>query len=299
MKAEVSYGKEELQKKQIRTLIPDIYDLIQKKDGWFTDELAKQFSEDVARRLQGQLGEKERTPTLRLSKMGPRCPKALWGSIHKPDLAEKLPPWAEVKFAYGHILEALVLTLARAAGHTVTGEQDAIELDGIVGHRDCVIDGCIVDVKSCSSRMFSKFKDHSITNNDPFGYLDQLDGYVVGSYMDDLVTVKDRGYILAVDKTLGHLALHEHIVREQSIRNRIKEYKGVVSLKKPPRCTCGTQPHGKSGNIRLDTKARYSPFKFFCFPLLRTFIYSDGPVYLTKVVKKPDVPEVGRDGFFH
>jgi len=42
----------------------------------------------------------------------------------------------------------------------------------ILGHRDCVIDGCVVDVKSTSSIGFKKFRDGSIKHSDSFGYLD-------------------------------------------------------------------------------------------------------------------------------
>lgn len=274
----------------------DIYKLVLSKDGWFTDELARTFSEEVALRLQEQLGVQKGPPTLRLSKMGPSCPKALWHSIHTPNEAEALPAWAEIKFSYGHILEALALTLARAAGHKVEGEQDALHLDGITGHRDCVLDGCIVDVKSCSSRAFLKFKDGSIVEDDPFGYLDQLDGYVVASAEDPLVQVKDKGYILAIDKTLGHMILYEHYTRETSIRERIRSYKQIVSLDQPPKCTCETVPEGKSGNIKLGIRSSYSAFKHCCWPHLRTFLYASGPVYLTQVKRVPDVPEINKQG---
>jgi len=80
--------------------------------------------------------------------------KPLWHSIHTPEKAEALPAWAEIKYTYGHILEALAISLAKAAGHEVTGEQDAITVDGILGHRDCVIDGCVVDVKSANRPEF-------------------------------------------------------------------------------------------------------------------------------------------------
>jgi len=226
--------------------------------------------------------------------MGPRCPCALWHSIHTPELAEALPPWAEIKYSFGHIVEALAITLAKAAGHTVTGEQDELRLDGIVGHRDCVIDGCVVDVKSSSTMGFKKFKDGSIGQSDSFGYLDQLDGYVVASADDPLVTVKDKGYLLAIDKQLGHVCLYEHSIREQSIRSRIKTYKEFVARDKPPKCECGVRDSGKSGNIELDVRASYSPYKWQCFPRLRCFLYATGPVYLTKVVRKPDVIEVDK-----
>jgi hypothetical protein len=282
--------------KLITNLIPDIYDLMKRKDGWFHADLAQSFSESVSKRLQEQLGEERRKPTLRLSGMGPRCPCALWHSIHTPELAEPLPPWAEIKYTYGHIIEAMAIMLARASGHTVTGEQDHVEVDGIVGHRDCVVDGSIVDVKSTSSRGFIKFKDGSIEQDDPFGYLDQLDGYLVGSLNDPLVTNKESAYLLAIDKQLGHMVLYEHKIREQHIHNRIALFKSIVGLPSAPQCECGTVADGKSGNLRLDVKASYSPFKHCCFPKLRTFLYSDGPRYLTKVVRKPDVTEVDRYG---
>src|SRR5579872_7121569 len=180
-------------------------------------------------------------------------------------------------------------------GHDVTGEQDEISVDGILGHRDCVIDGAVVDVKSAASRSFLKFRDKTIASDDPFGYLDQVDGYVLGSRDDPLVLIKDRGYLLAVDKTLGHLALYEHKLRD-SITDRIKSYKEIVLRPDPPQCSCGTIADGKSGNIKLDTRASYSSFKYCCNPDLRTFHYSTGPVYLTKVVRRPDVTEVDKTG---
>jgi len=228
--------------------------------------------------------------------MGPKCPRQLWYSIHRPELAEPLPPSAVVKFTYGYLLEALVISWAKAAGHEVTGEQDELVVDGIKGHRDCVIDGCLVDVKSCSSIAFRKIKDGLLAQDDSFGYLDQLDGYLVGSRNDPLVRVKDRGYILAVDKQLGHLALYEHIGRPEGVRQRIADYKRIVNGSSPPPCTCECMPDGQSGNIKLGVKASYSPYKWHCFPHLRCFIYAKGPVYLTKVVRKPDVIEIDQHG---
>lgn len=216
-------------------------------------------------------------------------------------MEEQLPPNARIKYCYGHIIEHFIISLAKAAGHTVEGEQDEIILDGIRGHRDCIIDGCIVDVKSAATRSFLKFKNKTIQEDDPFGYLVQLDGYVVGSADDERVTVKDRGYLLAVDKQLGHLALYEHKVRPELIRERIRNYTEIVQLSEPPRCECKSIPDGEAGNLKLDTRASYNSYKYCCHPNLRTFLYSDGPRYLTKVVKRPmyrgvPITEVDKDG---
>lgn len=279
---------------EIQQLIPDIYETI-KQGGWFSPDTARMVSEEATARLVAQSNQDRSTGSLRLSRMGDECPRALWYSVNHPEMAEQLPPWATIKYSFGHLMEALAIGLSKAAGHTVVGEQDAIYVDGIRGHRDCVIDGCVVDVKSASSRAFLKAKDRLLENDDPFGYLCQLDGYVVGSREDPLVTCKDKGYLLVIDKQLGHMCLYEHTVRPDYIRQRIADYKSIVNRDRPPTCECETQADGKSGNIKLGTRASYSGFKYCCFPNLRTFLYANGPVYLTKVVRKPDVPEINRE----
>ena len=46
-----------------------------------------------------------------------------------------------------------------------------------------------------------------------------------------------------------------------------------------------------NGNEKLSSACSYCDFKKECYPGLRKFIYSDRPVFLTKVVKKPMVYE--------
>lgn len=273
--------------KSIDTLIPDIRDIVRSKGGW-NENLFTEFGLNVSDVLRNRFGEQSVKPaSLRMSRLGSTCPRALWYSIHHPELAEPLPAWTEVKFLFGDLIEQLAITLAKAAGHHVCGEQDELVLDGVTGHRDCVIDGCVVDVKSAASRSFQKFKDGTLYQNDTFGYLDQLDGYVVASSEDPLVTVKDKGYLFVIDKQLGHMCLYQHKVRETHIRKRVADYKSIVDLTRPPNCTCETVEDGASGNVKLGVQASYSSFKYCCFPHLRAFLYSNGPVYLTKVVRKP------------
>lgn len=234
------------------------------------------------------LGQRNRNPNpsgsprqLRLSGLGDRCPKALWYSIHHPEQEASLPADASFKYGYGHIIEAMVLSLAKLARHTVEGEQDELVLDGIVGHRDAVIDGCVVDVKSCSSIAFTKYKEKTFNEtNDDFGYLYQLDGYVLASALDPLVTVKDKGYILAIDKTLGHMALYEHVIRPERIRSRIAYYKYIVEQSNPPMCECRVVDSKTAGTKTLDTRASYSAYKHICFPNLRTEMIKGRPYYV-------------------
>jgi len=282
--------------KSINTLIKDVENVVT-QDNWFRHDDASRYSSEMAHRVMERLVGEERTPGLRLSGMGERCPRSLWASVHSPSVQEKFPAHVRIKFHFGDVIEAMAIALAKASGHMVTGEQDEVIVDGIKGHLDCIIDGCIVDVKSINSMGFQKVKA-GLVAEDLFlrSYLDQLDGYLVGSLDDDRVAVKDRAYIWAIDKQMGHMCLYQHNIREEHIRKRIKEYKLITEKDIPPECACGVIADGKSGNLRLDLKASYNPYKHFCFPKLRTFIYAKGPIYLTQVTRLPDALEIDRDG---
>lgn len=274
----------------IYTLVSDIEAYISKNEDWY------EHVENLLHsgRSVTHVGDNRQRRGLRLSGLGDKCPRQLWYSVHLPELAEKLPAHARFKYGYGHTVEKMVIALAKLAGHEVTGEQDELVVDGVVGHRDCVIDGAVVDVKSCSSLAFRKYKEGSLSQSDDFGYLYQLGSYVLGSEHDALVTVKDRGYLFFVDKSLGHMYLYESKVDHEKIKKRIEKYRQIVGEPSPPACACVQIQDGKSGNLRLDVKASYNPFKYQCFPDLRVFLYSDGPRYLTKVERTPEVPEIKR-----
>jgi len=266
--------------KSIYTLIPDVQELLTKK-GWWSDEIDSYFTGTTSNRIREAFTENGRKSGLRLSRMGDQCPRQLWYSVHHPEYAEILPASATLKYTYGHIIEVLALTLAKAAGHQVEGEQDEITLDGVPGHRDCVIDGNIVDIKSSSTRGMAKFKDsQSFEKDDAFGYLDQIDGYVVGSNADVVVLNKKSGFIWAIDKTLGNMVLYEHVARNEHIKNRISDYKRIANLSEPPSCQCGTTRHGTTGHLKLDTRASYSAYKHCCFPKLTTYTDKGKPIYL-------------------
>ena len=273
--------------KHISTLIQDVYN-VATNDVWFDPEQSERYCRQLGHNINQSLAPREAVSGLRLSAMGERCPRALWASVHSPSLQAPFRPQTRIIFHYGHVIEQLAIALARAAGHTVEGEQDELQLNGILGHRDCIIDGCIVDVKSVTSKGMETFKSGRV-EEDIFlrSYLDQLDGYTVASYDDPLVTNKEMAYIWAIDKQLGHMHLHEHRVRPNHIRQRVNDYKAIVASEVPPKCTCGTVFDRATGNTRLDVKASYNPFKRFCFPNHRTFIVKGKPISYSVVKTKP------------
>lgn len=293
--------------KNINTLIGDINHVVE-NEGWLTEANVERLTEQLRCQLIQRGRQENSRAVLSLSKMGEKCPCHLWHSVRSPGLQEPLPAAARIKFAYGDVIESLGISLAKAAGHEVTGEQDECTVDGISGHRDCVIDGCIVDVKSTNSLSFQKIKSGYVAE-DIFlaAYLAQLDGYLVGAADDPLVRVKDRGYLLAIDKVLGHMCLYEHRLREDFIHERIRQYKAIVDLEEPPRCECDVVADGESGNLKLDLRASYNPYKHLCADRrgqkIRTFLYEGGPRFLVKVVRRPmrrdgktPIPEIDRNG---
>lgn len=198
-----------------------------------------------------------------------------------------------IKFMFGDVVEQLVLFLAKLSGHTVTAEQSEVERLGIKGHIDADIDGVTVDVKSASQYAFRKFQDGTLRDNDAFGYIEQISGYAKARGTD--------GAFLAVDKSQGHLA-YLHLPKEEldayDVDSRIEYVKQVVEQDEEPERCYPDEKMGESGNMALGINCSYCSHKTRCWADsnnglgLRTFLYSTGPKFLTRVIVEPKVREV-------
>ena len=231
---------------------------------------------------------------LSMSSLGTPCHRKLWYKINQTENAQPLRPNALLKFFFGDMIEELALCIAQQAGHTVVGQQDRMEAHGIKGSRDCVIDGMTVDVKSASPYSFKKFKEGNLREQDPFGYISQLSSYVYAAQDDPLVTNKTHGAFLVIDKVNGSICLDVYDFTEElkTKKEEIEEIKKVVARKTPPDRAFKDEPQSKtSPNKKLKMECSYCEFKRACFPGLRKFIYSHGPVYLTDVKKEVNVYE--------
>lgn len=288
--------------KSINTLVADINATL-REDKKFSQGGLDGLVDSLSKTFVERLGEKNEVLThgskkpaaegsgvLRMSNFGTKCDRKLWYTVNRPDAKEALLAHTRLKFLYGDIVESLVLSLAKEAGHSVEGEQDELVLDGVVGHRDAVIDGLLVDVKSANSRSFSKFK--AVEFDDTFGYMDQLNLYLEASQRDPLVKIKKAGGLLAVDKELGHLHLRLVPKDNTDWPSKIADRKAMVGRRDLPDRPYKDVPDGLSGNRKLGTMCAYCQFKNTCWPELRTFVYSSGPVFMTKVVREPNVLEV-------
>jgi len=275
--------------KELTTLVKDIYGLLGSGHKCDTNNLAA-LGTAITQSVEKVLSE-DPVPSLRMSKIGSKCDRKLWYTVNEPNKAEPLPPEVRFKFAFGHILEELVLFLAKEAGHSVEGTQDTLTIAGVKGHRDAVVDGVLVDVKSASSYSFKKFEDGLTSDKDSFGYLDQLGAYLYASQDDPVVVHKDRAAFIAVDKTLGHITVDVQPNTYKNYDKVVAEKKAVITQKEPPPRAFSDEPDGKSGNRKLGTECSYCAFKNNCWSGLQTYIYSSGPRYLTRVVREPDVPK--------
>lgn len=275
--------------KTLDTLVDDVYSLFDPKiKHEVNDQYIEEFGENIKTILRESLLGRDETnaDVLRFSALG-KPDRQLWYDAQGTD-AEELLAKTRFKFLYGHVIEQLVLFLIKEAGHTVEAEQMEIEVDGVKGHIDAIIDGVLVDVKSASPYGYKKFENNTIHEDDPFGYIVQISGY------SNVVTPDKGPAFIAFDKVHGDLCvtpISVSITEAHPPGPRIEHLKKVIASKEPPERCYKDIPDGKSGNMKLDTGCSYCKYKKACWPGLRTFLYSTGPRYLTKVVREPDVFE--------
>jgi hypothetical protein len=284
--------------KKIDTLVRDIYRLMEDKeipDGVNLDEECEAFGRAMADVLRESLSPHEDNRSLRLSGIGK--PDRKLHMSYNGVSGEELRGATYIKFLYGHLVEAMLLALTRCSGHSVTGEQKEVEVGGVKGHIDGYIDGVLMDVKSCSSYGFKKFQRNTLHEDDPFGYIPQLRSY---AHAEGQTTY---GW-LAMDKQNGTLAWLQYDEDAEdppyaeaidwSVEQRVVDVKKLVGGSLPEPCY-DPIPDGKSGNMKLPSGCAFCEYKHVCYPELRTFHYSSGPRYLTKVVKDPRVLEIPED----
>ncbi len=280
--------------KKVDTLVQDIYRTIDEGlDKRTTDkEFLHTFSKNIMESINKFLFEKrDDVKTLRLSQIG-RPDRQLWYDIKSDIESKKIDAKTKIKFLYGEILESLLILLAEASGHNVSEMQKMEEVDGVKGHKDCRIDGTLVDIKSASSYSFKKFKDGSLATNDPFGYMSQISAYA------ESAGDNSAGF-LAVDKSTGELAyMPVESIHMINASDRVKHLKNVVKSSSPPPKCYPDEPDGKSGNMKLAIGCVFCGYKEHCWSDanqgrgLRKFKYSTGIRHLTQVHKTPDVEEV-------
>ena len=276
--------------KTIDTVVSDVYHVLDDGkshvDQAQTDIALNNFMVNVETLVRENILEREeKGATLRMSAIG-KGARQLWYQSQDTEEDFKLQPHTRLLFMYGHLIEELLLMLVRLSGHKVENEQRKVTVEGVSGSMDCTIDDVLIDVKSASPYGFQKFRDNTVEWDDSFGYVDQLKGY------GHALGVEEGGW-LAMDKSSGQLALAMIDLTEgRPVTERIKYLKEVVASDTPPERCYEPVPEGKSGNMKINKKCNFCPYKKTCFPDLRSFKYSNGITHLVHVAKEPKVPEI-------
>ena len=295
----------ESDKPSLDTLVDDIYTYMggggnfPKLDEDATEQLTRLMAPIVVERLKERRNEIQNYNNdgkfkLRMSNYG-QPHRKLWYEANIGTDLGATDPRAFLNFLIGDMWEAILLFIAKQTGHDVSMEQGTVDLDGMVGHMDAVIDGHLVDVKSASKYSFQrKFTSGAIfEGDDPFAYIPQIKAYGAATGMDKqawLVGNKETGE-LAIVKVPDTI--------EFDAKKALAEARAVIEMPEPPEEKCFEPiPHGKAGNMQLNGNCKFCAFKEICWKDdgLRAFKYSTGPVYMTEVVSEPRVEEISLYG---
>ena len=280
----------------MKNLIEDIYKAIEPLSSGEPIDISTEEIDNTVADLREALihwakpNERNKKFSLRMSNIG-RPSRQLWFE-NKNQNEATLSASNQIRFLYGHILEAIVLMFVRMAGYKVTDQQKEVNVDGISGHIDCKINGEVVDVKTASRLSFDKFKKGTVAEDDPFGYLAQLSGYEKAEGTSD-------GGFLVISKDSGELCFYKPDDMDKvNVNDRISNLKSELSLDNPPPLCYDPIPEGTKGNMKLPRQCSYCEYKYECHKDsndgrgLRTFKYAKGLVYFTEIVSEPKVEEV-------
>jgi hypothetical protein len=193
-------------------------------------------------------------------------------------------------------LEEVLLFMAKAAGHEVRNRQGSVVYefeDGwqVRGRIDAVIDGEIVDVKTASPYSYTKMVDEGLTKeNDAFGYSGQIGFYQLNKEQLDCEGTDPK--FLVMDKQNGKVGLAGPAAGTKLTQKRLEEIKDAVKDPTVPPDRGFDDVSTTNGNRKLGINCSYCAFKGDCWPSLRVFNYSRGPVFLTSVKKVPKNVEI-------
>jgi hypothetical protein len=244
--------------KTIDTLVEDIYSLFSldpiDMDEKEVDKHIDTFGEMLKVHIKEFMYEKPRSyGNLRLSQIG-KPDRQLWYDVNTKRDAVPLTASTRIKFLYGYILEELLLLCASISGHKVEDQQKEVEVEGVKGHQDSMIDGVLVDCKSASSSSFKSTGEICLSKVHSMEMINAKERVKHLKQMVERDSIPDRCYSPVPDGKSGNLKLPFGCVycgHKRECWSDVNQGKGI-----------------------------------------RVFQYAKGKRYLVQVGKEPDVQEV-------
>jgi hypothetical protein len=300
-------------------LITYIHNVFIDQNHKLSKENLEEFGRDISKAVEKSIlkAREPKIQSLRMSAIG-KPDRQLWYEMNQDKLVgytePKEKPEQYLKFLFGDIIETLLVYLIKEAGHTATHGQEDLEIEGVPGHNDPVLDGVVADIKSASNYSFTnKFKNRAMlrpgAENDPFGYVDQISCYheKLKELYPDEVDEEQVAWLVMNKESAELFLLKADVMELRNGTDRIQHVKKMVTQSEPPKDKCfPDQEDGKSGNRVLHKLCQYCKFKDICWKDanggngLRVFQYANGRKYFTNVNKNPDarVQEITRDHEF-
>ena len=280
--------------KKLSTLVDDIYKTVSdlnSGDKDISEECLESLSLGIKNAIAAWAAPKtEGAFSLRMSNIGRPARQLYYTKKYSKKITHD--PSTLIKFLYGHILEEVLLFLVKLSGHNVTDQQKEVIVNGVKGHIDCKINGEVIDIKTASGFAFKKFKNGTLREDDPFGYMSQLAGY-------EAAEGTDKGGFLAINKESGELALYQpEDLDKPNVENIINKILNIFKFNKIPDKCYSPIPVGTKGNMKLPRGCVYCPHKIECHKDandgsgLRLFKYAKGIEYLTQVKQEPKEEEI-------
>ena len=280
--------------KNLSTLVDDIYKTVSDLNAGDKDipeECLESLSLGIKNAIAAWAAPRtEGAFSLRMSNIGRPARQLYYTKKYSKKITHD--PSTLIKFLYGHILEEVLIFLVKLSEHNVTDQQKEVVVNGVKGHIDCKINGEVIDIKTASGFAFKKFKNGTLREDDPFGYMSQLAGY-------EAAEGTDKGGFLAINKESGELALYQpEDLDKPNVENIINKILNIFKFNKIPDKCYSPIPVGTKGNMKLPRGCVYCPHKIECHKDandgsgLRLFKYAKGIEYLTQVKQEPKVEEI-------
>ena len=241
--------------------------------------LINEFKEMCGSAIERQFSEK-RGSKVRMSGVGkPLCQQKLSA---RDDIEEDVDYTLVMKFLFGDIIEAIAVTVMKAAGVNIQSEQEGVSLEiggtTLHGTYDVKIDDKIYDIKSAAPGAFSmNFAANRGYNNIK---KDDVFGYVPQGYLYAEAAGSTFGGWIAINKATGEWAVCETPLvqdedRAAALQLADKNIRSVLGEEKFERSFAdipetykdkATGTLKRTGNRLMDRTCSYCGFKMHCWP---------------------------------
>jgi hypothetical protein len=237
--------------------------------------LARRVRDAVLQAVDDHTASREWLPVQRLSATG-SCMRQQYYNLTEAEERTPIPQGSTWEIRDGDLHEGDIKHYLRAAGYTITNEQDSLELslaDGSIvsGHPDGVIAGPgllvphLLEIKSMSFIRYADLVKHGVAESDPSIYL-QINGYMEALALPYTLLVAKAKDSSAVKRSLSSVPeadpkLHVEVVpydylAAQTVRQRHLHLAERVARFEPPE---------REYNIDRDWQCEWCAFRHTCW----------------------------------